>query len=296
MSLKSMLTVPSFVSVLFASFFSVIAWGAEPTTETIRNAGVDPSAVCSECSCCAENGIDPCTGLNHCGKCPCCARCPEHLDQYGHDPQYFCDRDEKKMYLFHWTMYPGTLGRQAYARSFGYDHYKYRSNGRPMPAAYISHEYAASINRAVWEQLEAHRSVLELETAQRYLAEVSTLHENAQGKVAEWAEYLQQVTEEGDVCEMKSARCWLEKAVAAERELAKELAYALWLEDDRDQYMEFSIKRAKNSEKDARIASHHRRVFVKPPLDREALKVTSVPTDAEAAAAKEEKEKKRPTN
>lgn len=210
--------------------------------------------------------------IDECGLCPCCQRCEAHIDLYGHDPQYFCDRLEPKIRLLRpFEIYPGTFGRQAYARAYGYDCHtkRYRSH---KPAAYIAHEYVAAINRAVWEQLDAQRAHWAFEAAAADLADKQLVKDIAATKVFEWRDYLEAMCRQGDSCQMSLAGEWLNVSLEADRKAACDLDAAAFLYRERQEYSEFATKRAKNSEKDARIASHHQRVFVKPPLDREALR------------------------
>lgn len=236
---------------------------------TAGNAG----DTCTSCNGCAPGaGCAPIPEFDECGLCPFCRRCEAHIDLYGHDLQYFCDQLEPKIRLLRpFEIYGGTFGRQAYARAYGYDCHSQRYR-KYMPAAYISHEYVAAINRAVWEQLDADRAKWALEMAQIDAAHKQATKEVALGKVVEWQEYLEKMTALQDCCQIEVAEKWLEIAKESHCTATEEFQAAVWLVLEREEYLEFAVKRAKNSEKDAKIASHHQRVFVKPPIDREALR------------------------
>ncbi|HBT78226.1 MAG TPA: hypothetical protein DEB39_15175 [Planctomycetaceae bacterium] len=210
---------------------------------------------------CDENGL-----------CPCCRRCETHVNLYGHDPQFVCDRPEPKIRLLRpFEIYTGTFGRQAYAGTCGYD-CRSRRCRESKPAAYISREYVAALNRAVWEQFDAERSKWAVEAAACDVVNKQAVKEVATGKVVEWSDYLQRMIDEQDRCRIELAEGWLRVSRGAEKQAEQDLRTALRLLKEREEYRDFAIERAKNSEKEAKIASHHRRVFVKPPLDREALR------------------------
>lgn len=256
--------------VSFATVASIFA--ADP----VLPAGREPVFVQNDrCDCCTEVGAIV-TGLENGAGCPFCRRCQAHIDLYGHDLQYFCDRLEPKVRLFRpLEIYSGTFGREAYARAYGYDcrtRWHGKGHGNCAPAAYISHEYVAAINRAVWEQRDAERAKWSLEAAQIDLTHRVATRDVALGKVAEWEKYLHKMVAAQDHCQIEVAQKWLAVARDSSRMAGQELRAATLLVGECEKYLAFAVKRAKNSEKDARIVSHHRRVFVKPPLDRETLR------------------------
>ncbi|MDR3109184.1 MAG: hypothetical protein LBU65_05790 [Planctomycetaceae bacterium] len=244
----------------------------------------------------------------------CGKPCDEHLDLYGYPLQYVYGKEEpKRRLLLPHEEYPGTSGRQAWAYTFGYSdasqNYRFYK-----PAAYMSHEYVAAINRAVWEQLDAKRSRDAYAAALDDIEIVRQELELAKAKVDEWQKYCDEIMiangfqpgakliccphsvqaccnspcrEAGTDCVNNSRNCsrasctccpicheilvalsWLGVAKATLAQAEADVETGNWLVNERREYMEFAVERARNSKRTANMSAFHQRVLVKPPLKR----------------------------
>ena len=84
---------------------------------------------------------------------PYCARCAQHLANYGHEYQYLAGPSQRQPF------YKGTAGTIAVVTQRGYDQHGRPYLKRGQPAAVMSWEYARTLNHAIWEQVNARNAV-----------------------------------------------------------------------------------------------------------------------------------------
>ena len=84
---------------------------------------------------------------------PYCARCAEHLANYGHEYQYIGGPSQRQLW------YPGTTKSIAHVTQRGYDQHGLPYACYGQPAASISWEYVRTLNHAIWEQVNARNAV-----------------------------------------------------------------------------------------------------------------------------------------
>ena len=84
---------------------------------------------------------------------PYCARCAQHLADYGHEYQYLAGPSQRQLF------YRGTAGNIAVVTQRGYDQHGHPYIKRGQPAAVMSWEYARTLNHAIGEQVNARNAV-----------------------------------------------------------------------------------------------------------------------------------------
>ena len=90
---------------------------------------------------------------------PYCARCAEHLANYGHEFQYIAGPSQRQLW------YRGTAGTIAHVTQRGFHQHSRPYLNRGQPAAVMSPEYVQTLNRAIWEQVNARNAVAAEEAA-----------------------------------------------------------------------------------------------------------------------------------
>jgi len=90
---------------------------------------------------------------------PYCARCAKHLANYGHEFQYLGGTSQRQLW------YRGTAGNVAVVTQRGFHQHSRPYQRRGQPAAVMSAEYMHTLNRAIWEQVNARNAVAAEEAA-----------------------------------------------------------------------------------------------------------------------------------
>ena len=105
---------------------------------------------------------------------PHCARCAQHLADYGHEYQYLGGPSQRQLW------YRGTAGSIAVTTQRGYDQHGLPYRLRGQPSAVISWEYVQTLNHAIWEQVNARNAVAVEEAAENRVVLLLKLLEDAQ--------------------------------------------------------------------------------------------------------------------
>jgi len=105
---------------------------------------------------------------------PHCARCAEHLANYGHEYQYLGGPSQRQLW------YRGTAGTIAATTQRGYDQHGLPYKLRGQPSAVISWEYVQTLNHAIWEQVNARNAVAAEEAAEDRVVLLVKLLKDAQ--------------------------------------------------------------------------------------------------------------------
>jgi len=105
---------------------------------------------------------------------PHCARCAQHLADYGHEYQYLGGPSQRQLW------YRGTAGNIAITTQRGYDQHGRPYQLRGQPSAVVSWEYVQTLNHAIWEQVNARNAVAAEEAAEDRVVLLLKLLEDAQ--------------------------------------------------------------------------------------------------------------------
>jgi len=126
---------------------------------------------------------------------PYCARCAEHLANYGHEYQYLTGQCQRQLW------YRGTAGTVAIVTQRGYDQHglPYRLRGNPA-SAIVSWEYLQTLNHAIKEQIYARNAVAIEEAAQDRVILLTQLLADAKEQLRLTKEAWEQIEPQGKPC------------------------------------------------------------------------------------------------
>jgi len=125
---------------------------------------------------------------------PYCARCAQHLADYGHEYQYLGGPSQRQLW------YRGTAGNIAVTTQRGYDQHGIPYAWRGQPSAIIPWEYAQTLNHAIWEQVNARNAVATEEAAGDRVLLLTKLLEDAQEQLRLTKEAWEQVENTVEPC------------------------------------------------------------------------------------------------
>ena len=125
---------------------------------------------------------------------PYCARCAQHLADYGHEYQYLAGPSQRQLF------YRGTAGNIAVVTQRGYDQHGRPYIKRGQPAAVMSWEYARTLNHAIWEQVNARNAVAIEEAAFDRVIMLTALLEDASEQLRLTTEAWEQIQPSGKPC------------------------------------------------------------------------------------------------
>ena len=125
---------------------------------------------------------------------PYCARCAEHLANYGHEYQYIGGPSQRQLW------YPGTVGSIAHVTQRGYDQHGLPYLRRGQPAAVMSWEYVQTLNHAIGEQVHARNAVATEEAAYDRVVLLSALLEDAKEQLRLTKNAWEQIEPSGKPC------------------------------------------------------------------------------------------------
>ena len=125
---------------------------------------------------------------------PYCARCAEHLANYGHEYQYIGGTRQRQLW------YPGTTKSIAHVAQRGYDQHGLPYAWYHQPAARMSWEYARTLNHAIWEQVHARNAVAIEEAANDRVMMLTVLLGDAKEQLRLTKEVWEEMTASGKPC------------------------------------------------------------------------------------------------
>ena len=126
---------------------------------------------------------------------PYCARCAEHLANYGHEYQYLAGPSQRQPW------YRGTAGSIAVTTQRGYDQHGFPYRLRGQPSAILSWEYVQTLNHAIWEQVNARNAVAVEEAAEDRVLLLLGLLQDAQEQLRLTKEAWEQLRQTKEVWE-----------------------------------------------------------------------------------------------
>ena len=126
---------------------------------------------------------------------PYCARCSEHLANYGHEYQYLGGPSQWQPW------YRKTTKSVAIVTQRGFDQHglPYALRGNPA-SAIISGEYLHTLNHAIWEQVNARNAVAAEEAALDRIILLAQLLEDAEEQLRLTKEAWEQIEPQGKPC------------------------------------------------------------------------------------------------